>query len=117
MTSVYQKGSGKPLSAELQAKMERLRAENIGKLVLAGFYELVAVEQPDRPPLTVKLSAEADDDSIVAAVLEVAKERKALHDRLRAALTAGSDHEALALARELVNLPKGASHGGKEAVH
>lgn len=117
MTSAYQKGSGKPLPAELQAKMDRLRAENIGKMVLAGWYELVAVDSSEGPPRTVELSADADDDSIVAAVLEVAKERKALHDRLRAALSAHADDEALTLARELVNLPKGDGHGGQEKVH
>lgn len=66
----------------------------------------------------VELPDDADLDSLIGAVLAVGRERQQLLDRLRAALMrADQQQEALALARELCNLPKGDGYGGQETVH
>jgi hypothetical protein len=89
-------------------------AQTIGQSVLDGHFQLVETDAP--VPLELP-ATEADMDSVVAAVLAVGRERKAMLDRLRSALTTGQDEQALTLARELCNLPKGASHDGQTTVH
>jgi hypothetical protein len=106
---------GRIRSDEERLKMERIFSEEIGQLVVNGHYTLVAVA-PEQP-VPLRLPADADVESVVAAVQAVALERKALLDRLRAALSADDDAGALAAAREYCNVPKGERRGGKQKVH
>lgn len=91
MTSIYPiKRSGKPLSAALEARLRKAAAEAVA-MVRA---------------VDTELPADADLDTVVEAVLAVAEERNATLLRLRTALVAHQNTAALAIARELCNLPQ-----------
>jgi hypothetical protein len=109
MTKVVTSSSGKPLSPELEAELRRMAAEELRKA-----NSILASEHERRAWV---LAGAADIDSVVGVVLAVAQERSEVLERLRAALLAGREGEALEIARELVNLPKGASDAGTEEVH
>jgi hypothetical protein len=91
--------------------------EHINPIVRTGWFAVVVEDDEAAPDTVARPAIELTDEAVVAAVLAVAAERRAVLDQLRVALSDGSDVEALMLARQLVNLPKGDALGSKTAVH
>lgn len=104
----------KKVSTE-QVALMRSTAESIGMGVLAGAYELIEVN--DEKSASFEMPEDATMDGVVEAILSVGRERRNLLNLLRAALCSNKDDEALMLARQLCNLPKGDGHGGQKTVH
>ncbi len=61
---------------------------------------------PNSVAIEPELANNPEADGLVDAITTVARERVALMERLRGALVEGDDASALALARELVGLPR-----------
>src|ERR1700756_1509329 len=92
------------LTAEQRRKLKDAAALELGRLIMAGDFDLVA-RDPELPAANAEPTADADAaDTIVQAVLAVGRARRDTLDRLRAALQRNDTPQALSVARQLVNL-------------